>query len=135
LSEGGKGYFCEPWMVEMLDFSVVKCDLFYSCEVWLSIKMLREMRIKVSVSWTVILLCLFDLFHNSHNRHDIYAIINLYYRSIEGSISLDCTRVKTSEAFWRSSDIPLTQTCKLWCSFNWQVEKWEDLKRRYCNMH
>ena len=30
----------------MLDFSVVKCDLFYNCEAWLSIKMLREMRIK-----------------------------------------------------------------------------------------
>ena len=35
--EGGKGYFREPGMVnicsrEMLDFSVVKCDLFYSRE-------------------------------------------------------------------------------------------------------
>jgi hypothetical protein len=63
-TEGGKGYFREPWMVnirsrEMLDFSVVKCDLFYSREAWLSIKMLREMRIKVSVSRTAILLCLF----------------------------------------------------------------------------
>jgi hypothetical protein len=38
-NEGGKGYFREPWMVntcsrEMLDFSVVKCDLFYSREAW-----------------------------------------------------------------------------------------------------
>ena len=37
-SEGGKGYFREPWSIfvrvkcEMLDFSVVKCDLFYSRE-------------------------------------------------------------------------------------------------------
>jgi hypothetical protein len=30
----------------MLDFSVVKFDLFYSREEWLSIQMLREMRIK-----------------------------------------------------------------------------------------
>jgi hypothetical protein len=49
--ECGKGYIREPWMVnicscEMLDFSVVKCDFFYSGEAWLSIKMLRELRIK-----------------------------------------------------------------------------------------
>ena len=49
--EGGKGYFREPWMVnicscEMLDFGVVKCDLYCSREPWLSIKTLREMRIK-----------------------------------------------------------------------------------------
>jgi hypothetical protein len=31
---------------EMLDFPVVKCDLFYSREALLSIKMLREMGIK-----------------------------------------------------------------------------------------
>ena len=31
---------------EMIDFNVAKCDLFYSREAWLSIKMLREMRNK-----------------------------------------------------------------------------------------
>jgi hypothetical protein len=49
----GKGIFVSrEWSIfvrvkcEMLDFSVVKCDLFYSREAWLLIKMLREMRIK-----------------------------------------------------------------------------------------
>jgi hypothetical protein len=49
----GKGIFVSrEWPIfvrvkcEMLDFSVVKFGLFYSREAWLSIKMLREMRIK-----------------------------------------------------------------------------------------
>jgi hypothetical protein len=41
--EGGKGIFVSrEWSI----FVRVKCDLFYSREAWLSIKMFREMRIK-----------------------------------------------------------------------------------------
>jgi hypothetical protein len=70
--EDGKRYFREPWMVnicsrEMLDFSVMKCDLFYSREAWLSIKMLRAMSIKD----VCFVNCDFALFiYNSRNKHD-----------------------------------------------------------------
>jgi hypothetical protein len=62
----GKGIFVSrQWSIfcsrKMLDqFSVVKCDLFYSREAGLSIKMLREMRIKDVCFVNCVLLCLFQ---------------------------------------------------------------------------
>jgi hypothetical protein len=58
----------------MLDFSVVKCDLFYNREAWLSIKMLREMRIKdvcfVNSDFALFISIYILHFYYSRNTHD-----------------------------------------------------------------
>jgi hypothetical protein len=49
---------------EMLDFSVVKCDLFYSREARMLIKMLHVMRIKEACFVNC------DYYNDYYNKHD-----------------------------------------------------------------
>ena len=68
--------------------------------------MLREMGIKD----VCFVNCDFALFISIYF---IIVIIDIIRdNNLSGSISLDCTRVEISEAFRRSSDVLITQTCK-----------------------
>jgi hypothetical protein len=81
--------WCKISKILLVDFSVVKCDLFYSREVY---KLLIKMRIK-DVCFVNCDFASFILFHF------IIVTINMIRDNQIYMISLDCTRVKTSEAF------------------------------------
>jgi hypothetical protein len=111
---------------EMLDFSVVKCDLFYSREAWLLIKTLREMRLKD----VCFVNCDFALFIS------IYFIIVIINMIRDNQFIWSHSIAQEYKNFGGRRTCSSLKLVSYDVVFNWQVEKWENLKRRrYCTMH